>query len=200
LRTNIQYASVDNPIHTLLITSASSEVGKTTISTNHAIVMTQSDRQVVLLDSDLRCPKVHQVLHLQNREGLSGLFVQKDINFADVLQKSEIPDLHVMTSGGIPPNPTELLSSEKMYAILERAHDLADIVVIDSAPILSATDTSVMSRYADGVLIVIKPGVSKRSSVKYALDQLKYVDAKILGVVFNGFETSWSHSYNYFQE
>ena len=200
LRTNIQYASVDNPIRTLLITSASSDVGKTTISTNLAIVMAQGDRQVVLVDSDLRCPKVHQILHLQNREGLSGLFVQKDIELDDALQQSQIPELHIMTSGGIPPNPSELLSSEKMSAILERAHDLADIVVIDSAPILSATDTSVMSRYADGVLIVIKPGVSKRSSVKHALEQLKHVDAKILGVVFNGFETSWSRSYNYYQD
>ena len=194
---NMQYASVDKPLRTLLVTSATPEEGKTTISINLSIILAQGENEVVLIDSDLRRPRIHKNLNISNRKGLSWLFVQPQINLDGTLQKYEVPGMSILPSGELPPNPFELLSSEKMSHIVGQISSNADMVVIDSPPILVATDAAVLSRYVDGVLFVVKPGVSKWASVKHALEQLQHVDANILGIVFNEIELKRSQQYYY---
>jgi capsular exopolysaccharide synthesis family protein len=196
LRTNIQFASVDHPLHTLLVTSPSPEDGKSTISSNLAVILAQNGRKVVLFEADLRRPKVHKMMNLPNREGTSALFVDQEVNLNGQLQTSEVPDLYVITSGTLPPNPAELLGSEKMARILEKISETADLVILDSPPVLVVTDSSVLAPRVDGVLIVMQPGKTKLAAGKHAVDQLKRVGANVIGVVLNNVEISRS-SYKY---
>jgi non-specific protein-tyrosine kinase len=196
LRTNIQFTSVDHPLRTLLVTSPSPEDGKSTVSSNLAITLAQNGRKVVLLETDLRRPKVHEMMNLPNREGTSALFVDQEVNLNGQLQTSEVPDLLVITSGTLPPNPAELLGSEKMVRILKKISETADLVILDSPPILVVTDSSVLAPRVDGVLIVMQPGKTKLAAAKQAVDQLKRVGANVIGVVLNNVEISRS-SYKY---
>lgn len=196
LRTNIQFASVDRPLHTLLVTSPSPEDGKSTVSANLAVIQAQNGRKVVLLEADLRRPKVHKMLNLSNREGTSALFVDQEVNLNGQLQSTDVPDLFAITSGALPPNPAELLGSEKMSKILSKVGEIADLVILDSPPVMAVTDSSVLAPRVDGVLIVMQPGKTKLAASKQAIEQLKRAGANVIGVVLNNVEISRS-SYKY---
>lgn len=197
LRTNLKFASVDKPIHVLLVTSASPSDGKSTVATNLAMCFAQSDLNVVLLETDLRKPMVHRNLGVSNQKGISELFMQSGINLNDNLQDTEIPHLRTLTSGRLPPNPAELLGSGKMGQIIDRLREEADLIVVDSPPITAVTDAAVLAPRVDGVLLVIRPGVTKRQAFKQSLEQLRHVGANVLGVVLNDVEMTRS-SYNYY--
>ena len=204
LRTNIQFSSIDRPLRSLLVTSASPQEGKTTISANLAVVLAQSGRKVVLIDSDLRRPRVHKLFNLSNRSGLTGLFLQLQlyldgkINVDHCLQQTMVSDLVAITSGSLPPNPAELLGSEKMMNILGQIHKQTDVVVIDSPPVLAVTDAAVLAPRMDGVVLVVKPGQTKLAAAKLAADQLRRVGANLLGVVLNDVEFKRTR-YDYYQ-
>lgn len=196
LRTNLQFASVDHPMETILVTSPSPEEGKSTVAANLAVVMAQSERKVALLDADMRRPRIHKLLGLPNRLGISSLFVMRHVQLDGALRPTEVPNLFTMTSGKNPPNPAELLGSKKMGEILDQVKSLVDIVIIDSPPVLAVTDSSVLASRIDGVLIVLKPGVTKITAARQAVEQLRRVGAPLSGVVLN--EVSLSRSrYNY---
>ncbi len=197
LRTNIQYASVDRPLKTLLVTSPSPKDGKSTVAINLATVIAQSGRNVALIDGDLRRPTLHKRLNLSNRMGLSDLFVQTDIYLDGALRKTRVPNLYLVSSGGLPPNPAELVGSEKMSLILSRLHEVVDIVLIDSPPVMAVTDATIMASKADGVLLVVRPGETKLGPSKQTIDQLRRSGARILGVVMNRVEGSRSRYYYY---
>jgi non-specific protein-tyrosine kinase len=198
LRTNIQFASVDYPLRAIMITSTSPSEGKTTIAANLGVVLAQGGRDVVLLDADLRRPRIHRVFGLANRKGLTSLFVQKVINLDGTVNKTKIPKLSVITSGNLPPNPSELLGSDKMLEIMSQVQHQADVVVLDTPPIMAVTDAAVLSRHVDGVLLVIKPGVTKLGATRQTVEQLRRIGANILGVVFNDVELKRSrYSYYY---
>jgi non-specific protein-tyrosine kinase len=203
LRTNIQFASLDRPLRTLLVTSPSPEVGKSTVAANLAVVLAQSGSRVVLMDADLRRPKIHRLLNLLNRDGLSSLFLKLrqtkggSVDLSLHLKLTEVPGLQVITSGGLPPNPAELLGSEHLHSILTHLADVADIVVIDSPPVLAVTDAAVLAPRVDGVLLVVKPGVTKLAACKQAVEQLRRVGANVLGVVLNEVELKRSYYFNY---
>lgn len=198
LRTNLQYASVDFPIRTLLVTSPSPSDGKTTIASNLGIVLAQSGRRVVLVDADLRRPRVHKVFNLSNRSGMSNVFVQSPLSLDGSLQKTEIENLFVMPSGEMPPNPSELLGSGKMFEILSLIREQTDVTIIDSPPVMAVTDSAVLAPRVDGVLLVVKPGVTKLAVAAQAVEQLSRVNANILGVVLNEVDFSKSR-YSYYQ-
>jgi polysaccharide biosynthesis transport protein len=185
LRTNLQFASVDHPLETILCTSPSPEDGKSTVAANLALVMAQGERKVALLDADLRRPRIHRLLGLPNRFGISGLFVMRQVQLDGALRPSEIPNLFTMTSGKTPPNPAELLGSSRMGEILEQVKAQVDVVVIDSPPVLAVTDATVLAPRVDGVLLVLKPGVTKITAARQAVEQLQRVNAPLLGVVLN---------------
>jgi succinoglycan biosynthesis transport protein ExoP len=197
LRTNVQYTSIDHPIQSILITSPGPEEGKTTVITNLGIVMAQSGRKVTIVDGDLRRPSIHKRFSVSNQLGLSYLFMQPKVVLNGAFQKTRVSGLSVITSGNIPPNPSELLGSQKMRSILETIKDEADIVLIDTPPTLVVTDASVLVPLMDGVVIVIKPGFTKINAAKQTIEQLQRVGANILGVVLNNLELDRSR-YGYY--
>jgi non-specific protein-tyrosine kinase len=197
LRTNLQFASVDNNMHTLLVTSPSPSDGKTIVAANLAVVMAQSGRDVVLLDADLRRPRVHKVFDVPNQVGVTGLFVQDEFNINGSILSTDTEHLQIITSGEIPPNPAELLGSGKMLEIIEAVKEYADLLIIDSPPVMAVTDASVLAPRVDGVLLVLKPGETHMAAAKQTVDQLRRVGANILGVVLNEVDLHRSR-YNYY--
>ncbi|PKN92337.1 MAG: hypothetical protein CVU44_14450 [Chloroflexi bacterium HGW-Chloroflexi-6] len=183
LRTNLEFASVDKPIKTLLVVSAHPGEGKTTVATNLAVTIAQGGKRVLLIDADLRRPRVHHHLGLNNRVGLSNLF-RDSIAIGDVAHAWQDSNLSVITSGGVPPNPADLLASERMAAILESANKLFDMVIVDAPPFLVA-DASILAARADGVVLVIRPGKTPLDAAMTTLEQMKRAGANILGVVLN---------------
>jgi non-specific protein-tyrosine kinase len=185
LRTNIQFTSVDHPLHTLLITSPSPKDGKSTVAANLSVVFAQGARKVVLIDADLHRPKQHKLLGVSNRKGLSELFTQPVLQLDGNVRDTNTPNLSILTSGSLPPNPAELLGSEKMHQILTQIHLQAEIIVIDSPPLMAVTDAAVLSSRADGVLLVIRPSVTKLQACKQTIEQLQRLGANLLGYVLN---------------
>jgi non-specific protein-tyrosine kinase len=200
LRTNLQFASVDHPIKSILITSPSPEDGKSTVAGNLSVIMAQGGYQVLILDADLRKPMIHKFFRIPNRTGLSGLFTESMISLNGNLHKTDVTNLRALTSGNLPPNPSELLGSDKMTRILEQVYHQADFVIVDSPPVLLVTDSAVLAPKVDGVLLVVKPGVSKLQACKQAVEQLKMVGARILGVVLNDVDIKRSrYRYGYYK-
>lgn len=197
LRTNIQYASVDKPIRSLLVTSAAPSDGKTTIISNLAVVMAQGGRRVTLVDADLHRPRIHRVFESDNSSGLSGIFVQPKVQLNGWVQATNLPGLQLVSSGALPPNPSELLGSNKMREILDALLADNDIVLLDTPPVLSVTDSSVLAPLVDAVLLVIRPGATHSGALKQAIEQLHRVNANLIGFVINGIGLHNS-SYSYY--
>ncbi len=204
LRTNIQYAGIDEPIRSVMVTSALPRDGKTTVASNLATVMAQGESTVIVIDADLRQPKVHRRLQVSNRRGLSELVIQSQVALDGFLRATKTPNLSVLPSGSLPPTPSELLGSEKMNRILGLAKEHADLVVVDSPPVLAVTDASVLAPRVDGVLLVVRMGKTKKTLLTETVRQLSHVNAKILGVVINDVKGTRSsyyyrHYYPYYQ-
>ena len=184
LRTNLEFAGVDRPIKRLLLTSAGPNEGKTTVAVNLAAIIGQGGRKVMLLDADLRRPRVHRFLELPNRVGLSDLF-RSSINLDGAIRTlNPLENVSVVTSGTLPPNPAELLASARMDQILQEAGRQVDMVILDCPPSIVA-DVQVLSAKVDGVVIVIHPGHTQADAALAMLDQLKRSNAPIVGVVLN---------------
>jgi capsular exopolysaccharide synthesis family protein len=188
LRTNTTFAGVDKPLRRILVTSATPQEGKTTITSNLAVVLAQNEKKVALIDADLRRPQVHRKFGLQNRLGLSDLFLlvrPLDMLPQGIIQRDEVSKLAIITSGKLPPNPAELLTSQKMSHFLDLLNREYDMVLLDTPPVLSVTDAAALSTKVDGTILVAKPGVTKLKDFQQALEQLKAVGAPVLGVVLN---------------
>lgn len=184
LRTNLEFSSVDKPLKNILITSANPNEGKTTIAVNLAAIIGQGGKGVVLLDADLRKPQVHHFLGLPNRTGLSDLF-RTSIPADMISQKFEgLESVAVITSGSLPPNPTELLASARMDQILKELDKTSQVVIVDSPPSLVA-DIQVLAAKVDGVLLVVQPGHTHAQDASATMDQLKRAGARVVGVIFN---------------
>ncbi|MEA3349243.1 MAG: polysaccharide biosynthesis tyrosine autokinase [Chloroflexota bacterium] len=203
LRTNIQFASVDFPLSTILITSPTPEDGKTVIAINLSIILAQGGQQVSLIDADLRRPRIHQYMQIPNRWGLSYLFTSKEDRLDGVLRKNKSLGLSIMTSGNLPPNPAELLGSDKMHQIITEVKNQSDVIVFDSPPLNAVTDASVLSKLVDGIILVIKAGTTKIIAAQQALEQLQRVGANVIGVVLNDVDMNkarYSTYYSYYSD
>jgi tyrosine-protein kinase len=196
MRTNILFSNIGKPVDTLLVTSAEPQEGKTTIASNLAVVNAQNGRDVTLIDCDLRRPTVHKRFKLSNRSGFSTLFISTLDSLDQIRQKAKIPHLSVLTSGPLPPNPAELIGSQRMAEILHRISSQGDMVIIDSPPTLAVTDASILAQVVDGVLLVITPGVTRRMAAQKMIEQINRVGGNILGVVLNNFDEHRSY-YSY---
>lgn len=197
LRTNLQFAGVDSPLKTILVTSPSSRDGKTTIASNLACVIAQSNRSVVLVDADLRRPQIHKYFQLLNRLGLTNQLIQPQDRLDGSIQNTELDGLKVITSSNLPSNPSELLGSVKMQEMMSYLRDQFDFIILDSTPVLMVTDAVVVAPRVDGVIIVVKPSVTKRAELHHVIEQFKQVDARVLGVVVNDFDVGRSKYYYY---
>ncbi|MBI5295055.1 MAG: polysaccharide biosynthesis tyrosine autokinase [Chloroflexi bacterium] len=193
LRTNLEFAKVDRPLNKILVASSGPGEGKTTVATNLAASMAQSGRRVLLIDADLRRPRIHTIFGIPNRLGLSSLF-RGNPGVRSAMQSVEgMPNLFVIPSGKLPPNPTELLASTRMDHILEEASREVDVIVVDSPPSLVA-DYQVLATKMDGVILVIRPGATRVDAAAAMLEHLGRVNARILGVVLNRIQ---SHNFYY---
>jgi capsular exopolysaccharide synthesis family protein len=198
LRTNIQFASVDIPLRTILVTSPTPGDGKTVISTNLSIVLAQGGQRVSLIDADLRRPRVHEYMQIPNRWGLTYLFTSQENNLDGVLRKNKSLGLSIMTSGNTPPNPAELLGSEKMRQIIYDIQTQSDAIVFDSPPLNAVTDASVLSKMVDGVILVVRAETTKILAAQQAVEQLRRVGANVIGVVLNNVNMSRARNYTYY--
>jgi tyrosine-protein kinase len=185
LRTNIEFASVDSPIKTLLITSSVPGEGKTVTAANLAVVFAQAGKRVLLVDADLRKPGVHLVFDLPNEHGLTSLLRSDDVNVDRVVQSTEQANLRILTTGPLPPNPAELLGSKRMRTVLDRLMIAHDLVIFDSPPLQAVTDAAIVSAFFDGTLFVIDAGRSRRRTVHLGREALDRAGATVLGAVLN---------------
>lgn len=193
LRTNLDFASVDKPIRTILVTSSGPSEGKSTLAVNLAAVIAQGGRKVILLDADLRRPAIHRYLGIPNRKGLTNLF--RDLTeLPNVMVEFGNPPMSVITSGELPPNPSELLASDRMEKILSELKEVSDIVIIDTPPAI-ISDSIALSPKVDGVLIVIEPGGTRIGPAQVLMEQLQRSGARVVGVVLNPISRRSSHYY-----
>jgi len=194
LRVNLEYAGVDKPLETILITSPGPSEGKTTIAANLAAIIAQGGKTSLLLDADMRRPRIHKLLGASNRVGLSNLF-REQLDIKKVLINwNGTKGMSVITSGSIPPNPTELLGSDRMDTLLSQSKKSANVIIIDSPPTL-VTDAQVLASKVDGILIVVQPGHTHADSALAAIEQFERAGGRILGVVFNRIPRSRSYYY-----
>ena len=199
LRTNIQFSSVDKPVRSLLVTSAGPSEGKSTTAANLAVVMAQTGQRVVLVDTDLRRPVMHKVFGVANNTGLtSALLNGEQVVLDGHLQGTEVENLSLLTSGPIPPNPSELLGSQRMGRLVEKLAGQADLVIFDSPPVLAVTDAAVMGRQVDGVVLVVDAGQTREQVLGQAAGELQKTGANLLGVVLNRLDSRRGGYYYYY--
>jgi capsular exopolysaccharide synthesis family protein len=184
IRTSLEFYSVDAPLQLLIVTSSGPEEGKTTVATNLAAILARGNRKVLLLDIDLRRPNVHNLTGLSNRIGVSDLLRGKK-QFEDVIQVyPDDENLHIITSGSLPPNPAELVASNKMKSIIEAFKEHYDMIVIDTPPAI-VTDAQILASIADGVIYVLRPGKTRLVAARTPLEEFERVNANMIGVVMN---------------
>src|SRR5690554_1138679 len=184
LRTNLQFSGIDKPLHSIVATSAGPGEGKTLTICNTATTFAQAGSKVLIVDADLRKPKIHRMFNMQNRKGLTNVLALHE-DYQECIHKSPATNLEVLTSGAIPPNPSELLSSRSMKELLKKMVEDYDYVFIDTPPVGVVTDASILSTIADGTIIVAAAKQVEREGLRYAKDMLDKVGANILGVVLN---------------
>ncbi|WP_280770603.1 CpsD/CapB family tyrosine-protein kinase [Salipaludibacillus daqingensis] len=199
LRTNIQFASVDKQIKTMMVTSSSPGEGKSTVIANLGVVLAQQHNKVLIVDTDLRKPTVHFTFQLPNLTGLTTVVTQQ-ATFEEAVLETSIPRLDVLPSGPVPPNPSELLGSRAMKEFVNSVSKLYDYVVFDAPPVNAVTDPQILSRLVDGAILVIRSGQTEDEHAQKAVDSLKKVEANILGAVLNDRKMEDSQYYYYYGE
>lgn len=197
LRTNLQFANVDNIMKRILFTSSGSGEGKSSTVANLAVSIAQSGKSVLIIDADMRNPSQHKIFALPNNNGLSTTLVDEGTSLSFVV-KTKNEGLDILVGGPIPPNPAELLGSKRMKKLLFDASSAYDIVLIDAPPTIAVTDSSVLAQSVDGVILVLASGEVNREYAIQAKEQLEKVGAKIIGTVLTKVEMKTKESYYYY--
>jgi tyrosine-protein kinase len=201
LRTNIEFASVDAPLRTLLVTSTGPSEGKTVTAANLAVVFAQAGRRVLLVDADLRKPGIHLIFDLPNSRGFTTLIRSDEVSMDTVLIGTEQQNLSIITTGPLPPNPGELLSSQRVREVVDRLKLKADLVIFDSPPLQAVTDAAILSSYLDATLLVIQAHHTRRDAVRRSWKELDNAGATVLGAVLNRTpKTAPSNSTGYYAD
>jgi len=201
LRTSILLSTAGHAPKSLLITSSLPAEGKTTTATNTAISLAQTGAKVLIIDADMRRPRLHSVFNIENRVGLSSLLASalSDDEIDDAVQQDERSKLYLLTSGPIPPNPAELIGSEQMATLLRMLQTRFTHIVVDSPPIASFTDGVLIASMVDGVILVVHAGKSSKQVVRRSRQLLNEIGAKVFGVVLNNVNLSTQDNYYYYQ-
>ena len=197
LRTNILFSSAGAPPQVILLTSPVPKEGKTITTANLAIAMAQSGNRVAILDCDLRRPKIHKLFDVTRSRGITNLLVGENGMDKNIFH-SQIPNLDLILSGPLPPDPSEMLASSRMQDLLTELKKRYNRILIDSPPITAVTDAVILSKYVDGVVLVIRAGDTVRDVAKNSLDQLHAVGANILGCVLNAVDIGKDKYYYYY--
>jgi capsular exopolysaccharide synthesis family protein len=204
LRTNIKFSSLDKPLKTIMVTSAVPQEGKSTNTVNLALTIAESGKKVIVVDADLRVPVIHKVFNSDSKPGITNVLVGNK-TLSEVIKKADGIDsnLYYIPCGPIPPNPSELLGSERMKAIIEELKQQADTIIFDSAPVIGFADSLVLANQMDGVVLLLSSGQITRDAAKQAKSLLEKAKAKILGVILNKVDIKregyyyYYHYYNY---
>lgn len=201
IRTNLEYTGVDQAHKVLLFTSPRIKDGKTTTVSNLAVILASAGEKVLLIDCDLRKPRIHKVFEIANEIGLTNIIARQQSIENAKSKFSELDSLDLITSGVLPPMPTEILSSAKMGAILNNLREEYDYILLDTPPILSVADAAALSRYVDGVIIVSALDKTTHDEIRVSKRALDKVDAKILGVILTFAENNKrGYYYNYYYD
>ena len=195
LRYNIEYSSFDDEYRVIVVTSSVPGEGKSTTAGNLAIALAQSGNSVLLVDCDMRKPSIHKKFKISNAAGTAELLLRKKL-FEEVANKYN-ENLPIITAGKIPPNPSEMLASRAMTAFIEEMKKEFKYIILDTPPLQAVTDAQVLSTKADGVLLVIRAGSTKREMVLNSVDLIKKVQGKVIGTVLNGVENKKNNYYYY---
>jgi len=198
LRTNLQFTSIDKKVKSILITSSLPNEGKSTVVKNLAYSVALTGNKVVVIDGDLRNPTVHKSFNLPNNRGLTNLLIDEGDYEAYLNVDNSYDNLHILTSGPLPPNPTELLGSNKMKKLISLIRENYDYLFIDSPPVVSVTDAVVLAPVVDGVILVVHAGKTEIEAASRAKEILESVKANILGVVLNRVKESRNGYYYYY--
>lgn len=185
LRTNLQFTSVDRDLETILVTSTNAGEGKSFISSNLAVSFAQAGGRVLLVDCDLRKGRLHKIFGLTNTEGLSNLLASDLRGLSKYVRPTKINNLDVITCGTYPPNPSELLASQKNKRLIKILREHYDIVIFDGVPVAGLADSVILSTLVDETLVVVRDGFTSKNDLVYVKESLDKVGAKIAGVVFN---------------
>lgn len=197
LRTNLSFSAVDEALHTMVVTSSSPGEGKSTISANLAVVMAQTGKQVILVDADLRRPTQHKLFNLGNNHGLTSTLLDPETPIEHQLQPTKVQGLRVLTSGPIPPNPAELLNSQRMDQIVRLLESEADAVIFDTPPVLSVADATILAPKVSGCVLVVDAGRIRPQMLSQAVERLRNANTHLLGAVLNQLKVRRSGYYYY---
>lgn len=185
LRTNLEFSSLDKPIRSMVVTSAAPEEGKSTTLANLAVTIAQSGKKVILVDCDLRRPSLNQLFNARGSAGFTDMMRDDALMTKPPLQETNVTNLRILTSGTLPPNPSELLASRRMGDVIAALQQQADIILFDAPPVVAVTDAAVLASKVDAVLLVISAGKTKREHARKARVLLEKVNARLIGTVLN---------------
>lgn len=199
VRTNLSFSAIDKDLQDILITSSSPGEGKSTTVANLGTVMAQMGKQVIVVDADLRRPVQHKIFGLPNNQGLTTALLDQQTPIVDHIQASKIPGLRIMVSGPIPPNPAELLNSQRMAQVMEALRQAADIVIFDTPPALTVADASIIAPQVDGCILVVETGKTRRDTFIQAAQRLQTSGANLFGALLNRLKPGRSgYYYDYY--
>jgi polysaccharide biosynthesis transport protein len=198
VRTNLQFSAINGPLSAIEVTSASPLDGKSVTAANIAVILAQSGKRVILVDADLRRPMQHRIFELSNSVGLTSILLDRELPLDDALQAVPVSKLRVLTSGPLPPDPSELLGSMRMEEILTALKQAADVVVLDSPPIMAVADATILATHVDGVLMVVRAGRTRRALIVQSKESLLGVGARVVGVVLNHVSKRGLSYYHYY--
>ncbi|RYM02754.1 polysaccharide biosynthesis tyrosine autokinase [Sporolactobacillus sp. THM7-7] len=197
IRTNIEFSQVDGTLKSIMVTSSGSGEGKSTTAANLAIVMAQQGKKVLIIDADLRKPTMHYTFQLPNNDGLTTLLTNQTKSY-EAVKSTGLDNLFILTSGPIPPNPAELLSSAAMKSLIKQVLSRFDLVLIDSPPVLAVTDAQLIASYCDGTILVVRSGMTEKEVSVKAKTLLEKAKTRILGVVLNAKPIAKRDRYYYY--
>ncbi|MEH7252009.1 CpsD/CapB family tyrosine-protein kinase [Neobacillus niacini] len=197
IRTNIQYSSIDKELRVLMVTSSGPGEGKSTSAANLAVVFAQLGKKVLLVDADLRKPTAHRTFGVNNLFGFTSV-ITKQATLEKTVLETEEKDLYLLTSGPVPPNPAELLSSKLMEQFIEEAKEVFDYVILDTPPLLAVADPQIIANKVDGAIFVVSSGRTEIEQAKKAKELLENAQSKLLGVILNNKEMKNNDYYYYY--
>jgi len=197
IRTNIQFSSIDKKIKTLLVTSSEPGAGKSMTAANLAIVYAQQGIKTLLIDGDMRKPTIHYTFRLGNLQGLSNALVD-GLSFNRIAEASDIDNLDLISSGPVPPNPSELLASKQFERLLTEASDIYEMIIIDTPPLLAVTDAQILATKLDGVIIVARSGQTEINQLQESVEAINKVKGNMLGAVLNDVDKTDNTNYYYY--
>lgn len=201
IRTNLQFASASKKVKTILISSSISGEGKSFISANLAVTFAQTDKKVLLIDADLRRGRVHEIFKMKSNKGLSNLLLEDDIKeMKHYIVKTDVDNLYVLTRGTIPPNPSELLNSDKMKEVFDTLEEIFDYVIIDGVPAVGLPDALILSKYADAIMLVCSIKYTPMNALINAKQAFERIGVPVTGVVVNKVPNIKSNYYTAYYE